>query len=122
MLLSVALPITTQTVIAEAVSPPVAAKKPAVLEKFGDKRVDEFHLDVNELAKGHHYTSVGLMDVTPDATKLAYTVDFTGFRQYTLHVKDLESGHLLRDTAARVTSIAWAGDSKTIFYVEEHET
>src|SRR5438552_5150050 len=43
MLLSVALPITTQTVIAEAVSPPVAAKKPAVLEKFGDNRVDEFH-------------------------------------------------------------------------------
>jgi len=83
---------------------------------------EEVMLDVNELAKGHAFTSVGLIDVSPDASKLAYTVDFTGFRQYTLHVKDLAAGELLRDTAARVTSTAWAADARTLFYVEEHET
>ena len=83
---------------------------------------EEVILDVNELARGHKFTSVGLMEVSPDATRLAYTVDFTGYRQYTLHVKELASGKLLADTAARVTSTAWAADNRTLFYVEEHET
>src|SRR5258705_6789529 len=83
---------------------------------------EEVILDVNELAHGHKFTSVGLMDVSPDGTRLAYTVDFTGYRQYTLHVKDLVGGALLPDTAARVTSTAWAADNRTLFYVEEHET
>jgi oligopeptidase B len=83
---------------------------------------EEVLLDVNTLAKGHKYTAVGVMDVSPDGTKLAYSVDLTGFRQYTLHVKDLSTGELLRDAIERVTSIAWAADSRTLFYVEEHAT
>src|SRR5450432_1745703 len=83
---------------------------------------EEVILDVNELAKGRAYTSVGILDVSPDAGRLAYSVDFTGYRQYTLHVKDLATGELLRDSAARVTSVAWAADNATIFYVEEHKT
>jgi oligopeptidase B len=83
---------------------------------------EEVLLDVNALAKGHKYTAVGVLDVSPDGTKLAYSVDLTGFRQYTLHIKDLVSGRLLRDTVERVTSIAWAADSRTFFYVEEHPT
>jgi len=83
---------------------------------------EEVILDVNALAKGHKFTSVGLMDVSWDGSKLAYTVDFTGFRQYTMHVKDLASGRMLPDTAARVTSLAWAADNVTVFYVEENET
>jgi len=83
---------------------------------------EEVILDVNELAKGRKFTAVGTWEVSPDTTKLAYTVDFTGFRQYTLHVKDLASGELLPDTATRVTSLAWAADSKTLFHVEEDET
>jgi oligopeptidase B len=83
---------------------------------------EEILLDVNELAKGHPFTAIGLLDVSPDGGKLAYSVDFTGFRQYALHVKDLGTGQLLRDTAERVTSLAWAADSKTVFYVEEDAT
>ena len=83
---------------------------------------EEVILDVNELAKGRKFTAVGTWEVSPDTTKLAYTVDFTGFRQYTLHVKDLATGELLPDTAPRVTSLAWAADSRTLFHVEEDET
>lgn len=83
---------------------------------------EEILLDENELAKGKAFTSIGAMDVSPDGTKLAYAVDFTGFRQYTLHVKDLATGELLPVTAPRVTSLAWALDSRTLFTVEEHET
>ncbi len=96
---------------------------PIYCRRKGDMHApEEVILDVNELARGHKFTSVGLMDVSPDAGKLAYTVDFTGYRQYTLHVKDLASGKLLPDSAARVTSSAWAADNRTLFYVEEHET
>src|SRR5438270_13152449 len=52
---------------------------------------EEVLLDVNALAKGHAYCSVGHIDVSPDARLLAYTVDFVGYRQYTLHVKALAS-------------------------------
>ncbi len=83
---------------------------------------EEILLDVNDLAKGHKYTAVGLIDVSPDQRKLAYSVDFTGYRQYTLQVKDLATGELMRENAERVTSSAWAADSKTLFYVEEHAT
>jgi oligopeptidase B len=83
---------------------------------------EEVLVDENALAKGRAYTALGMLDVSPDGSKLAYTVDFTGFRQYTLHVKDLATGRLTRDTAVRVTSTAWAADSSTLFYVEEHET
>lgn len=83
---------------------------------------EEILLDVNELARGHKYTALGSMDVSPDGSKLAYTVDFTGFRQYRLYVKDLASGRLTRESAERVTSVAWAADSETLFHVEEHET
>jgi oligopeptidase B len=82
---------------------------------------EEVILDENELAKGHKFTSLGLMDVSPDGKRLAYSVDFTGYRQYMLHVKDLASGKLEADTAARVTSAAWAADNKTLFYVQEDE-
>jgi oligopeptidase B len=83
---------------------------------------EEVILDMNQLAHGHAYTSVGMIDVSPDASKLAYTVDFIGYRQYTLHVKDLTTGEILRETAVRVTSTAWAGDNRTLFFVQEHET
>jgi oligopeptidase B len=86
------------------------------------KAPEEVLLDENELAKGHAYTAVGAFDVSPDGRLLAYTVDFTGFRQYTLHVKDLAAGRLTPDSAARVTSLAWANDNATLFYTEEHET
>ncbi len=65
--------------------------------------------------------AVGGMTVSPDGFKLAYSTDNTGFRQYTLHVRDLKTGKDLSDTAERVGSIAWAADSTTLFYTTEDE-
>ena len=82
---------------------------------------DEVILDVNLLAKGQAYMAVGSMAVSPDGCLLAYTTDNTGFRQYTLHLRDLTTGLDLLDTAPRVGSIAWAADSATLFYTTEDE-
>src|SRR6266852_1288015 len=83
---------------------------------------EEVLLDVNELAKGQKFMSLGAHDVSEDGNLLAYTTDNTGFRQYTLAVKDLRTGKLLPDHAERVGSVVWANDNKTIFYTVEHET
>jgi oligopeptidase B len=82
---------------------------------------EEIVLDVNELAKGQKFMSLGAYNVSDDGNLLAYTTDNTGFRQFTLAVKDLRTGKLLADHVERVDSIAWANDNKTIFYTVEDE-
>ncbi len=83
---------------------------------------EEITLDGNALAQGQKFMAVGAMQVSPDGKLLAYSVDFTGFRQYTLHFKNLETGEVLADKIERVTSLAWANDNKTVFYVTEDAT
>ena len=78
-------------------------------------------LDVNQLAEGQPFMSIGDSSVSPDGRLLAYTTDDTGFRQYTLHIKDLATGEVLADTAERVGSLVWAADSRTLFYSTEDE-
>jgi oligopeptidase B len=83
---------------------------------------EEVLLDVNELAKGQTFMSLGAFSVSDDGNLLAYATDNTGFRQFTLAVKDLRTGKVLPDHAERVGSVAWANDNKTIFYTIEDET
>ncbi|MDP9052915.1 MAG: S9 family peptidase, partial [Acidobacteriota bacterium] len=80
---------------------------------------EEILLDVNELGKDKPYVGLGAFVVSDDQTLLAYTVDYSGFRQYSLRIKDLGSGDLLPDTAERVTALAWAADNRTLFYATE---
>ncbi|WP_158945598.1 S9 family peptidase [Granulicella sp. S190] len=88
---------------------------------FDQAQPEEILLDVNRLAEAQPFMSVGAMAVSPDNTKLAYSTDNTGFRQYTLHIRDLQTGSDLPDTAARIGSVAWAADSRTLFYTTEDE-
>ena len=87
--------------------------------KFDPSQPEQIVLDVNQLAEGQPFMAVGEMSVSPDGTKLAYSTDNTGFRQYTMHVRDLQTGEDLADTAERVGSIDWAADSTTLFYTTE---
>ncbi|HZD78201.1 MAG TPA: S9 family peptidase [Acidobacteriaceae bacterium] len=80
---------------------------------------EEILLNLNELAKGQKFMSLDSFEVSDDSNLLAYTTDNVGFRQYTLHIKDLRTGKLLLDTAERVDGVAWAADNKTLFYVTE---
>ena len=78
-------------------------------------------LDGNQLAEGHAFFSIGATDITDDGRWLAYTTDTTGFRQYTLHIKDLETGETLPGEVERVGSVVWAADNRTLFYTVEDE-
>jgi oligopeptidase B len=83
---------------------------------------EEVTLDVNELAKGHAFMSIGAYYVSEDGARLAYSTDDTGFRQFKLVVKNLASGAVSPTVGERVTSVAWANDNKTLFYTTEDET
>src|ERR1035437_684936 len=82
---------------------------------------EEVILDGNALAQGHAFFAIGGTDISDDGRWLAYTVDTTGFRQYSLHVKDLETGETLPGEVERVGSVVWAADSFTLFYTVEDE-
>ena len=88
-------------------------------KKGSTEAAEEILLDVNELAKGQQFMSVGDFIPSDDGNLLAYSTDNTGYRQYLLQIKDLRTGQLLPERIERVTSVAWANDNKTLFYVTE---
>jgi oligopeptidase B len=80
-------------------------------------------VDLNTLAAGKKFMSLGAFRPSDDGNLLAFSTDETGFRQYTLAVKDLRTGALLPERMERVTSVAWAADGQTLFYgVEDEKT
>lgn len=80
---------------------------------------EQVMLDLNRLARGGKFLSLGEGEVSDDGHRLAYTLDRTGFREYTLRVKDLRTGKLLPDRVENVASVAWAADNRTLFYTTE---
>ena len=76
-------------------------------------------LDLNALAEGHPFLGLGVFEISEDNQLLAYSTDITGFRQYTLQIKNLSTGELLPLRAERVTSAAWSADNRHLFYVVE---
>lgn len=99
----------------------IYCRKPGTAEAMDAAANEEVLLDVNELAKDQPYMSVAAFNVSDDGNLLAYSTDNTGFRQYTLHVKDLRTGELLSEHVERVGSVVWATDSRTLFYTIEDE-
>lgn len=79
-------------------------------------------LDVNALAEGKPFMDLGAYEVSEDGHLLAYSTDEVGYRQFKLFVKDLRDGRTIGPIAERVTSVVWAADHATLFYVVEDET
>jgi oligopeptidase B len=80
---------------------------------------EEVILDVNALALGEGFMSVGAFAVSDDGNLLAYSTDSTGFRQFKLFVKDLRTGVLGSEAMENTGSLAWAADNRTLFYTVE---
>ncbi len=89
--------------------------------KTFDKKDSEVLLDQNEMAKGHEFYSIRSLSVSDDGNLLAYLVDDTGYRQYTLQIKDLRTGKTLPNKIERVTTVNWANDNKTLFITTEDQ-
>ncbi len=84
-----------------------------------DGKDAEVLLDQNEMAKGFKYFAIGFITISDDGNLMAYATDTTGYRQYTLVVRDLRTGKMLPDKIDRVTSVRWSNDGKYLFYSQE---
>ncbi len=83
---------------------------------------EEIMLDVNQLADGFDYYNVAGRSVSPDNKLLAYGEDTLSRRIYTIRIKNLETGEMLKDVIPNTTGGAvWGNDNKTIFYTVQDE-
>lgn len=89
--------------------------------KEAENAADELLLDLNVLAEGHSFLGLDSFEISDDNQFLAYSIDTTGFRQYSLQIKNLQSSETLPERMERVTSVAWAADNKSVFYTVEDE-
>ncbi len=81
---------------------------------------EEILLDANVLSAGRDYYQIGLLEISPDSTLLAYCEDTVGRRQYTLRFKNLVTGETLPTMITGVEpDAAWANDNRTLLYVEK---
>ncbi len=85
----------------------------------GDFADEQVLLDVNALAVGHDYYAANPVAISQDNKLMAWADDTNGRRQYTIRIKNLETGEVMADTLVGTSGNAvWADDGKTLFYVE----
>lgn len=78
---------------------------------------EEVLLDVDEMAKGHPYYALSSVSISPDNKLLAFSLDTVSRRQYTVHIKNLETGEIYADAIPGTSGdFCWANDNKTVFY------
>lgn len=94
---------------------PFYCRKPESLDND-----EEVMLNGPEMAAGYSYFAIGGRSVSPDNKLVAYGVDTVSRRQYTVYVKNLETGEILADRIPETTGGAtWANDNKTLFYTKK---
>ncbi|NOQ71246.1 MAG: prolyl oligopeptidase family serine peptidase [Crocinitomix sp.] len=88
--------------------------------KEGVIGAEEIMLNGPEMGKDQSYFAIGGATVSEDNKLLAYSTDLVSRRQYTIHIKNLETGDLLSDVIENTSGgITWANDNKTIFYTKK---
>ncbi|AKH43107.1 oligopeptidase B [Altererythrobacter atlanticus] len=82
-----------------------------------DGSADQLILDEPALAEGKKYFRLGAMSVSRNGKLLAYSVDDNGSERYTVRIKDLETGKLLKDTIkGTLSALVWvAGDTGLVY-------
>nr|WP_313805714.1 S9 family peptidase [Flavobacterium sp.] len=94
---------------------PIYARKKGSLDAK-----EEIMFDCNEMAKGHAYFQLGGLNVSEDNKWCAFGVDTVSRREYTIQIKNLETGEILPVKLEKTTGgSTWAADNKTLFYTRK---
>jgi len=81
---------------------------------------EEILFDVNKMAEGFEYYSLGGLNVSRDNKLVAFGLDTLGRRNYVIQIKDLESGEIFPEKIIATTGgSTWANDNKTLFYTKK---
>ena len=84
---------------------------------------EEVLLDLDRLAEGHEFFSLGGSSISPDGDLLAYSTDVVGDERYTIRVKHLTTGELLDDEITGVLGGAtWDRAGESFFYTTTDES
>lgn len=76
--------------------------------------------DVNQMAEAYDYYKLTGISISPDNKLAAFGVDNVSRREYTIHIKNLETGEILDQKIEKTTgSSCWASDNKTLFYTRK---
>ena len=85
---------------------------------------EEILIDQNALAGENNFCRIGSFSISPDAHKLAYSVDADGTEVCTIYIKDLTTGVLLPEEITNTygdvyghTGVEWARDGRSFLYV-----
>lgn len=92
-----------------------------IRRKSGDPdAAEEVVVDVNQLAEGHGFCSVGGFAVATSGNLVAWAVDRVGRRKYTIEFRDMATGRMLADRIPDTTgNLVWAEDNQTLFYCRQ---
>nr|WP_294935401.1 S9 family peptidase [uncultured Flavobacterium sp.] len=94
---------------------PIYSRKKETLEA-----PEEIMFDGNEMAKGHAYFQLSGLSVSEDNKWCAFAVDTVSRREYTIQIKNLETGDILPVKLEKTTGgSTWAADNKTLFYTRK---
>ena len=81
---------------------------------------EEILFNVNKEAEGYEYFQLGGLNVSPNNTLVAFATDTVSRRQYTIQIKNLETGNILTDKIENTTGgSVWSNDNKTLFYTKK---
>ena len=81
---------------------------------------EEIMLNGPEMGKDQSYFAIGGRTVSENNELLAFSVDLVSRREYTISIKNLSTGEILKDKIESTTGgITWANDNKTIFYTKK---
>lgn len=96
---------------------PIHSRKKGSLEA-----PEEIMFDCNEMAKGHAYFNLAGLSVSEDNVWASFGVDTVSRRQYTIQIKNLQTGEIRPVKIENTTGGAtWASDNQTLFYSRKDE-
>ena len=95
---------------------------PPTLDASETPADEQLLLDLNELAEGHEFFSLGASSVSPDGRLLAFSTDTAGDERFLLQVKDLSTGELLPDQVPGTSyGATWDLTGTHLFYTTVDE-
>jgi oligopeptidase B len=82
----------------------------------------ELLFNVNEMAIGHDFYKLTSINISPDNKLIAYAVDTKGRREYTIYIKNLETGETFKNNLEFTAGESvWANDNKTLFFTRKDQ-
>ena len=83
---------------------------------------EELLFNVNKEAEGFEYFQLGGLNISTNNNLVAFATDTVSRRQYTIRIKNLETGEIYKDEIKNTTGgSTWANDNKTLFYAKKDE-